>query len=60
MMQSMREPSLLPCGHVGDSISLREIRSQLCPICRTPFSMPLLVALKVRRSALFLRGFSNS
>jgi hypothetical protein len=45
MMQSMREPTLLPCGHVGDATSLRLIRAQICPICRTPYTADTLVKM---------------
>lgn len=46
MMQAMREPSLLPCGHVGDATSLQQIKNHLCPICRTPFTLKKLIALR--------------
>ncbi len=46
MMQSMREPRLLPCGHVGDALSLMQMRACLCPICRNPFRSFELVALE--------------
>ncbi len=52
MMQSMREPSLLPCGHVGDAQSLRHIRCQICPICRTPYTMAQLVVLRANVTQL--------
>ncbi len=52
MMQSMREPALMPCGHVGDATSLRQIRTHLCPMCRTPYSDETLVLF---RSMKFFR-----
>ena len=58
MMQSMREPSLLPCGHVGDAASLRHMRQQICPICRTPFTLERLVALRATVSQLTRVGDS--
>jgi hypothetical protein len=46
MMQSMREPRLLPCGHVGDGYSLSRMRTHECPICRSPFQVSTLVSLE--------------
>lgn len=46
MMQAMREPRLLPCGHVGDAPSLAQMRTRCCPMCRTPFHNGQLVSLE--------------
>jgi hypothetical protein len=46
MMQSMREPSLLPCGHIGDAVSLKLLKVKVCPICRTDFTLEGLMVLQ--------------
>lgn len=55
LMQSMRAPALLPCGHIADFEALKEMRNHLCSLDRHPFNMSSIVLLsphitKLKRS----------
>jgi len=41
-MQSMRDPQLLLCGHIGDLSVLKKVDKSLCPICRDHFDLTKL------------------
>jgi len=50
MMQTMRRPTLLPCGHIGDKQSLTKLGC--CSLDRIPFDVNAIVALEPALSYL--------
>jgi len=55
LMQSMRDPHLLPCGHIADKFSLVSLVTKECSLDRTPFNVQHLVPVvphitRLRRS----------
>jgi len=51
-MQSMRDPQLLPCGHIGDLSVLKLVNPSLCPLCRADFDIPRLERIVPRITKL--------
>lgn len=45
LIQTMRKPHLLPCGHIGDYDTLNSFQIKECSLDRQPFSMKELLPL---------------
>lgn len=58
MMQTMREPVLCPCGHIGEKSVLAQMATKKCPLCRQLFRMASCLALHPRATRLQKEGFS--